>query len=73
MNRCRSAPDAVGDLLVKRLVLVNGVPWVGDGGVSGVSLSVVLSADDKNGEITGIGSILGAMIGISVGITVVSV
>ncbi|GKF87951.1 hypothetical protein Tco_0258828, partial [Tanacetum coccineum] len=33
------------------------VSWVGDGGVSGVSLSVVSSADDKNGEIAGNGGI----------------
>ncbi|GKB43909.1 hypothetical protein Tco_0888851, partial [Tanacetum coccineum] len=32
---------------------MNGVPWVGDGGISGVSLSVVSLADDKNGEIAG--------------------
>nr|GFD18263.1 hypothetical protein [Tanacetum cinerariifolium] len=28
-------------------------PWVGDGGVSSVSLSVVSSSDDKNGETAG--------------------
>ncbi|GJY09500.1 reverse transcriptase domain-containing protein [Tanacetum coccineum] len=32
---------------------MKGVPWVGDGGVSGVSLSVVSLVDDKNGEIAG--------------------
>ncbi|GKE25427.1 hypothetical protein Tco_1440811 [Tanacetum coccineum] len=32
------------------VILVKGIPWVGDGGVSSVSLSVVSSADDKNDE-----------------------
>ncbi|GJZ01309.1 hypothetical protein Tco_0519270 [Tanacetum coccineum] len=32
---------------------VRNLPWVGDGDVSGVSLSVVSSSDDKNGEIAG--------------------
>nr|GEW23475.1 histone H3.2-like [Tanacetum cinerariifolium] len=41
------------DLWVEEVISVKGVPWVGDGGVFGVSLSVVSSADDKNGEITG--------------------
>ncbi|GJV66027.1 putative ribonuclease H-like domain-containing protein [Tanacetum coccineum] len=36
---------------------MKGVPWVGDGGVSGVSLSVVSSSDDKNGDIAGNGDI----------------
>ncbi|GJQ98136.1 hypothetical protein Tco_0009275 [Tanacetum coccineum] len=36
---------------------MKGVPWVGDGGVSGVSLSVVSSSDNKNGEIAGNGGI----------------
>ncbi|GKE37854.1 hypothetical protein Tco_1461259 [Tanacetum coccineum] len=31
--------------------------WVGNGGVSGVSLSVVSSSDDKNGEVAGNGGI----------------
>nr|GFB21469.1 hypothetical protein [Tanacetum cinerariifolium] len=33
------------------------VSWVGDGGVSGVSLFVVSSLYDKNGEIAGSGGI----------------
>nr|GFD62266.1 hypothetical protein [Tanacetum cinerariifolium] len=36
---------------------VKSVSWVGDGGVSGVSLSVVSSSDDKKGEIAGSGGI----------------
>ncbi|GKG05815.1 hypothetical protein Tco_0325901 [Tanacetum coccineum] len=36
---------------------MKSVPWVGDGGVSGVSQSVVSSSDDKNGEIAGNGGI----------------
>ncbi|GJV26032.1 hypothetical protein Tco_1378727 [Tanacetum coccineum] len=36
---------------------VKGVPWVGVSGVSGVSLSVVSSSDDKNGEVAGNGGI----------------
>nr|GFD04954.1 hypothetical protein [Tanacetum cinerariifolium] len=35
----------------------NGVPWVGDGGVSGVSLSEESLADDRNGEVAGNGGI----------------
>ncbi|GKG20071.1 hypothetical protein Tco_0379872, partial [Tanacetum coccineum] len=35
----------------------NGVSWVGDGGISGVSLSEESSVDDKNGEIAGSGGI----------------
>nr|GFB40387.1 hypothetical protein [Tanacetum cinerariifolium] len=35
-----------GDLWVKEVISVKGVPWVGDGGVSGVSLSMVSSSDD---------------------------
>ncbi|GKE66483.1 hypothetical protein Tco_1520644, partial [Tanacetum coccineum] len=42
---------------VERVISVNGVPWVGDGGVSGVSLSEESSVDDKNGEIAGSGGI----------------
>ncbi|GKF83448.1 hypothetical protein Tco_0245104, partial [Tanacetum coccineum] len=38
-------------------VLQQDDEWVGDGGVSGVSLSVVSSSDDKNGEIAGNGGI----------------
>ncbi|GJU80269.1 hypothetical protein Tco_1282634 [Tanacetum coccineum] len=56
-------------LLGKEVISVKGVPWVGDGGVSGVSLSVVSSVDDKNGEIAGNG---GAMIGVFIGYSVVS-
>ncbi|GKC60399.1 hypothetical protein Tco_1087997 [Tanacetum coccineum] len=56
----------IGDLWVEVVILVKGIPWVGDGGVSGVSLSVVSSSDDKNGEVVGNG---GAMIGVFVGIT----
>nr|GFB67352.1 hypothetical protein [Tanacetum cinerariifolium] len=36
---------------------MTGVPWVGDGGVSGVSLFVVSSANDKSGEVAGNGGI----------------
>ncbi|GKB48497.1 hypothetical protein Tco_0899250 [Tanacetum coccineum] len=46
-----------GDLWVEAVISVKGVPWVGDGGISGVSLSVVSSSDDKNGEIVGNGGI----------------
>nr|GFC57713.1 hypothetical protein [Tanacetum cinerariifolium] len=46
-----------GDLWVEAVISVKGVSWVGDGGVSGVSLSVVSSFDDKNGEIAGNGGI----------------
>ncbi|GKD04456.1 hypothetical protein Tco_1179430 [Tanacetum coccineum] len=45
------------DLWVEEVISMKGVPWVGDGGVSGVSLSVVSSADDKNGEVAGNGGI----------------
>nr|GFD60788.1 hypothetical protein [Tanacetum cinerariifolium] len=38
---------------VEAVISVKGVSWVGDGGVSSVSLSVVSSSDDKNGEIVG--------------------
>nr|GFD40322.1 hypothetical protein [Tanacetum cinerariifolium]GFD40389.1 hypothetical protein [Tanacetum cinerariifolium] len=34
-----------------------GVSWVGDGGVSRVSLSVVSLSDNKNGEVAGSGGI----------------
>ncbi|GKA46987.1 hypothetical protein Tco_0739870 [Tanacetum coccineum] len=47
----------IGDLWVEAVIPVKGLPWVGDGGVSGVSLSVVSSSDDKNGEIAGNGGI----------------
>ncbi|GKC74111.1 hypothetical protein Tco_1119994, partial [Tanacetum coccineum] len=42
-----------GDLWVEAVISIKGLPWVGDGGVSGISLSVVSSANDKNGEIAG--------------------
>ncbi|GJU48968.1 putative ribonuclease H-like domain-containing protein [Tanacetum coccineum] len=44
-----------GDLLSRKgySSLVNGVPWVGDGGVSGVSLSIVSLVDDKNSKVAG--------------------
>nr|GFB71669.1 hypothetical protein [Tanacetum cinerariifolium] len=45
------------DLWVEEVISVKGVPWVGDGGVSGVSLYVVSSSDDKNGETSGNGGI----------------
>nr|GEZ22847.1 hypothetical protein [Tanacetum cinerariifolium] len=45
------------DLWLEEVISVKGVPWVGDGGVSGVSLSVVSSADDKNDETAGNGGI----------------
>ncbi|GKC72847.1 hypothetical protein Tco_1118730 [Tanacetum coccineum] len=31
------------------------IPWVGDGGISGVSLSEELSVDERNGEVAGSG------------------
>ncbi|GKG10217.1 hypothetical protein Tco_0338963, partial [Tanacetum coccineum] len=46
-----------GDLWVEAVISVKGIPWVGDGGVSGVSLSMVSSFDDKNSEIAGNGGI----------------
>nr|GEU84318.1 reverse transcriptase domain-containing protein [Tanacetum cinerariifolium] len=46
-----------GDLWVEEVISVKGVSWVGDGSVSGVSLSVVSSSDDKNGETAGNGGI----------------
>ncbi|GJW82246.1 hypothetical protein Tco_0146221 [Tanacetum coccineum] len=46
-----------GDLWVKEVISLKGVPWVGDGGVSGVSLSVMSLVDDKNGEVAGNDSI----------------
>ncbi|GKG43956.1 hypothetical protein Tco_0483049, partial [Tanacetum coccineum] len=40
------------------VISVKGVSWVGDDGVSGVSLSVgSLSDDSKNGEVAGNGGI----------------
>ncbi|GJV38840.1 RNA-directed DNA polymerase, eukaryota [Tanacetum coccineum] len=47
----------IGDLWVEEVILEKGVAWVGDGGVSGVSLSVVSSFDDKNGKVAGNGGI----------------
>nr|GEU30312.1 reverse transcriptase domain-containing protein [Tanacetum cinerariifolium] len=44
-------------LWVEAVISVKSVSWVGDGGVSGVSLSVVSSSDDKNGETAGNGGI----------------
>ncbi|GJY78271.1 hypothetical protein Tco_0484072 [Tanacetum coccineum] len=52
-----SRSKSMSDLWVEGVISVKGVSWVGDGGVSGVSLSVVSSADDKNGEIAGNGGI----------------
>nr|GFC62982.1 hypothetical protein [Tanacetum cinerariifolium] len=46
-----------GDLCVEVVISGKGVSWVGDGGVFGVSLSVVSSFDDKNGETAGNGGI----------------
>nr|GEW50444.1 hypothetical protein [Tanacetum cinerariifolium] len=45
------------DLWVEEVISVKGVPWVGNGGVSGVSLFVVSSSNDKNGKTAGNGSI----------------
>ncbi|GKC79514.1 hypothetical protein Tco_1130288, partial [Tanacetum coccineum] len=42
-----------GDLWEEEVISVKGIPWVGDGGVSGVSLSVVSLVDDKNGKVAG--------------------
>nr|GEY91972.1 hypothetical protein [Tanacetum cinerariifolium] len=39
----------------KWVVSVNGVPWVGDGGVSGISLPKESSVDERNGEVAGSG------------------
>ncbi|GJX51432.1 hypothetical protein Tco_0278277 [Tanacetum coccineum] len=61
--------DAAGDLWVERVISLNGVPWVGDGGVSGVSLSEESSVDDRNGEVVGSG---GETVGISAGINMSS-
>nr|GEY31707.1 hypothetical protein [Tanacetum cinerariifolium] len=47
--------DGSGNLWVKAVMSVKGVPWVGNGGISGVSLSVVSSSNDKNGETVGNG------------------
>ncbi|GKC59444.1 hypothetical protein Tco_1087042 [Tanacetum coccineum] len=47
----------IGDLWVEVVISVKGVSWVGDDGVSGVSLSMGSSSDDKNGEISGNGGI----------------
>ncbi|GJZ03742.1 hypothetical protein Tco_0537017 [Tanacetum coccineum] len=58
MTRRRSATNAASELWVEREILVNGVPWMGDGGVSGVSLSKESSVDDGKGEVTGSGGIL---------------
>nr|GEX12229.1 hypothetical protein [Tanacetum cinerariifolium] len=45
------------DLWIEAVISMKSIPWVGDGGVSDVSLSVVASADDKNGQIDGNGGI----------------
>nr|GFD43174.1 hypothetical protein [Tanacetum cinerariifolium] len=45
--------DVIGDLRLLR----DGPVEVRDGSISGVSLSVVSSSDDKNGEVAGSGSI----------------
>ncbi|GJX44572.1 hypothetical protein Tco_0261248 [Tanacetum coccineum] len=55
MTRRQNAPDATGDLWVERVVLVNSVPWVGDGGVSGISLSEESLVDERNKEVAGSG------------------
>ncbi|GKG52988.1 hypothetical protein Tco_0550100, partial [Tanacetum coccineum] len=47
-----------GNLWVEAVISMKGASWVGDDGVSSVSLSVVSSSDDKNGEISGNGGIL---------------
>ncbi|GJY07663.1 ribonuclease H-like domain-containing protein [Tanacetum coccineum] len=57
MTRRRSTPNATGNLWVERVVSVNGVPWVGDGGISGISLSEESSVDERNGEVAGSGDI----------------
>nr|GEX09676.1 hypothetical protein [Tanacetum cinerariifolium] len=44
-------------LWVEVVISMKGVPWVGEGGVSSVSLSVVSSSDDKNGKTAGNGGI----------------
>nr|GEZ68934.1 putative reverse transcriptase domain-containing protein [Tanacetum cinerariifolium] len=49
--------EVLGDLCVEVVISGKGVSWVGDGGVFGVSLSVVSSFDDKNGETAGNGGI----------------
>ncbi|GKE09915.1 hypothetical protein Tco_1413466 [Tanacetum coccineum] len=45
----------IGDLWVEVVISMKGILWVGDGGISGVSLSMVSSSDDKNGEMAGNG------------------
>ena len=42
----------IGELEVDIVISVNGVPWVGDIGVSGVSLSDESSVDDSGGTMT---------------------
>ncbi|GJV33389.1 hypothetical protein Tco_1393789 [Tanacetum coccineum] len=69
MTRRQSAPNATGDLWVERVVSMNGVPWVGDGGVSGISLSEESSIDERNGEVAGSGGD-GGIVGETVGIGV---
>ncbi|GKG04171.1 hypothetical protein Tco_0314558, partial [Tanacetum coccineum] len=46
-----------GDEWVEAVISVKGIPWVGDGGVSSDSLSMVSLFDDKNGKIDGNGRI----------------
>nr|GFC95965.1 hypothetical protein [Tanacetum cinerariifolium] len=57
MKNDRKNVSQTGDLWVEQVISVKGVPWVGDGGVFGVPLSVVSSVDDKNGEIARNGGI----------------
>ncbi|GJU43823.1 hypothetical protein Tco_1201089 [Tanacetum coccineum] len=78
MTRRQSIPDATGDLQVERVVSVNGVPWVGNDGVSGISLSEELSVDERNGEVAVVGGNRlmdcdGGIVGETVGISAVSI
>ncbi|GKC31398.1 hypothetical protein Tco_1038692 [Tanacetum coccineum] len=72
MTRRQNAPDATGDLWVERVVLVNSVPWVGDGGVSGISLFEESLVDERNKEVAGSGGD-GGIVGETIGIGVVSI
>nr|GFA02455.1 hypothetical protein [Tanacetum cinerariifolium] len=56
-NLMKNDRHNVSQQAAEQVISVKGVTWVGDGGVSGVSLSVVSSTDDKNGKTTGNGSI----------------
>ncbi|GJS90425.1 hypothetical protein Tco_0773061 [Tanacetum coccineum] len=56
-NLMKNDRQNVSQQAAEQVISVKGMPWVGDGGVSGVSLFVVSSADDRNSEVTGNGGI----------------